>query len=143
VAGDLTPVGKRADVVVGDSNGFVGAAGPVNPTDCTLATPFDFEDGTLSSGGEYISTDPGVAYQPFYTNPTNGSIVTTFALEDGVLVWENVDFANTFADFCQDTSGQVWVVFDGNAPPFDCTTVQLVTYESKFPHPISRNSTNA
>jgi len=106
----------------------VGAAGPVNPTDCTLATPFSFIDGTLSSGGELISTDPGIAYQPFWTNPTVGAISTTFALQDGLLVWYNAAFVGVFADFCQDDGGQVWVVFDGVAPPFACAPVDLVAF---------------
>jgi hypothetical protein len=113
-------------------NGFVGAAGPVNPTDCSLATPFNLTNGMLSSGGELISTDPGVAYQPFWTNPTVGAITTTFAFQDGVLVWYNPSFTNVNAEFCQDLSGQVYTVFDGTTPPFQCTPVAFIPFYSKF-----------
>ncbi|KAH8908184.1 hypothetical protein BR93DRAFT_604335 [Coniochaeta sp. PMI_546] len=130
ISGDLTQQRKR-QVVVDNGAGFVGAAGPVNPSTCTLATPFDFVNGTLSSGGEFVSTDPGIAYQPFWTTPTNGSILGTFALQNNVLVWSNDAFANTLADFCRDDSGQVYVIFDGNAPPFTCTAVQLVVYQAE------------
>jgi hypothetical protein len=104
----------------------------VNTSDCSLATPFIFDHGTLSSGGQLISTDPGVTYQPFAVNPDVGSITTTFAVEGNTLVWYNESFVNNYADSCQDTGGQVWVIFDGNPPPFDCSTIVLVTFESKF-----------
>ncbi|KAB5517282.1 hypothetical protein GE09DRAFT_568004 [Coniochaeta sp. 2T2.1] len=112
---------------VGD--GFVGGAGPLNPTDCTLATPFVFNaDGTLTSGGEYVSTDPGIAYQPFWTNSVTGAITTTFAVQDGGLVWLNAAFVGGQAGFCQDINGLVWVTFDQNPPPFDCVAVVLIPF---------------
>lgn len=124
--------GRRADAHQKRQAGFVGAAGPVNPTDCRLATPFNFLGGQLSSGGELVSTNPGVAYMPFATNPVAGSITTDFAISNDILFWGNAAFTDFYADYCQDGSGQVWVVFGAAAPPFVCAPVLLVVFDSKL-----------
>jgi hypothetical protein len=136
IAGDTT-LGRRANKIRQFQLGgqFIGAAGPVAPTDCSLATPFNFTDGTLSSGGNLVSTDLGIAYEPFWTLPTAGAITTTFALENDILVWSNVDFINFNAEFCQDDGGQVWAVFDAAAPPFNCAPVYLVAFAGKSSRP--------
>lgn len=100
----------------------------MNPTDCTLATPFQFIDGTLVSGGELVSTDPGIAYQPFYTNPVASAITTEFSIGNNILLWGNAAFTDFYTDFCLDTAGQVWIIFNGEAPPFECAPVELVVY---------------
>jgi hypothetical protein len=120
---------RKRDVVVGANTGFIGGAGPVNTSDCSLATPFVFSNGTLSSGGQLLSTEPGLSYQPFMTDATVGSITTTFAIQDNILVWLNDEFSGGQAGFCQDNQGQVFITFDTTIPPFDCTPVQLVSYE--------------
>jgi hypothetical protein len=129
--GNTTVVRRHAKRQFQVNGGFVGGAGPVNPTDCSLATAFNITAGQLSSGGELVSTNPGVPYQPFLTNATVGAISTTFSRLNGGLTWQNEAFVNSAADFCQDANGQVWVTFDGTAPPFDCAAVQLIPYSGK------------
>lgn len=124
-------LGKR-QVDVGANGGFVGGAGPVNTSDCTLATPFTFENGQLSSGGQLISVAPGIDYQQFITEPTVQSTSTTFGIQDNVLVWYNQSFTGYYAQFCQDADGQVWTVFNEKQPPFVCNAVELIVYQSKF-----------
>lgn len=52
-------------------------------------------------------------------------------MQDGVLVWSNAAFTNLDAAFCQDSTGQVWVVFDAKPPPFQCTPVMLIPFAGK------------
>lgn len=121
--------------------GFV--VGAIIPGNCSLASPFVFANGTLSSGGEYVSTEPGVAYQPFWTLPTTASIDTTFGIIGDELIWYNPAFHNGIASFCLDLTGHVWVIFDGHLPQFPCYLVELLVFCSKsstFLPPISSMS---
>ncbi|KAK7750440.1 hypothetical protein SLS62_007629 [Diatrype stigma] len=106
--------------------GFVGGAGPVNPTSCTDATVFTLVDGVLGVGGEAISTDPGVAFMAFAVG--DGSISVTFTVVDGVLYWYNAAFVGGVAGFCQvPASGQVYATFSTpDVVPLGCVPVQLV-----------------
>ncbi|KAJ9145413.1 hypothetical protein NKR23_g5338 [Pleurostoma richardsiae] len=103
-------VGKRQT-----NGGFVGGAGPVNPTDCSLATQFTIVAGQLVSGGEVVSTDGTVPYERIAVSATVGIISTVWGLTGDVVEWVNPAFVGGAAGFVQDLTGQVYATFDGPA----------------------------
>ncbi|KAK9418583.1 putative WSC domain-containing protein [Seiridium unicorne] len=109
--------------------GFVGGAAPINPDSCNDATPFNLTNGRFGSGGQFVATNPGIAYKEFRVSPT-GSISTTFTVSNGVLAWYNDVFYGGQAGFCQVPSGQIFVTFGiPGTEPVDCEFVFLVVYE--------------
>ncbi|KAM0809416.1 putative WSC domain-containing protein [Seiridium cardinale] len=109
--------------------GFVGGAAPTNPDSCNDATPFNLTNGRLGSGGQFVATNPGIAYKEFKVSPT-GSISTTFTVSNGVLAWYNDVFYGGQAGFCQVPSGQIFITFGiPGTEPVDCEFVFLVVYE--------------
>ncbi|KAK9776481.1 hypothetical protein SCAR479_06804 [Seiridium cardinale] len=109
--------------------GFVGGAAPINPDSCNDATPFNLTNGRLGSGGQFVATNPGIAYKEFKVSPT-GSISTTFTVSNGVLAWYNDVFYGGQAGFCQVPSGQIFITFGiPGTEPVDCEFVFLVVYE--------------
>ncbi|KAI0125184.1 hypothetical protein BJ170DRAFT_636763 [Xylariales sp. AK1849] len=112
------------------TGGFIGAAGPVNPASCSDATLFNLTNGQLTSGGEAVATDPGVAYIELRVMPA-GTISTTFSISGGVLHWFNAAFTNGQATFCQVPTGQVYAVFVPLANgPVGCTQVSLLAFSA-------------
>ncbi|KAK6084518.1 hypothetical protein SCUP234_03307 [Seiridium cupressi] len=109
--------------------GFVGGAAPINPDSCNDATPFNLTNGRFGSGGQFVATNPGIAYKEFRVSPT-GSISTTFTVFNGVLAWYNDVFYGGQAGFCQVPSGQIFVTFGiPGTEPVDCEFVFLIVYE--------------
>ncbi|CAJ2503750.1 Uu.00g111440.m01.CDS01 [Anthostomella pinea] len=112
------------------SSGFISGAGPINPDVCTDATLFSLTDGELISGGQAVSTEPGVAFAPIRVSPT-GSISTTFSVVNGLLEWYNAAFLDGKAGFCQVAPGQVYATFSTPSTfPAGCEVVSLVVYEA-------------
>jgi hypothetical protein len=112
--------------------GFMGPPRLDGPVSCDQATTFVFDDGQLRNGTHFVSTDPGVGYELFETAPNTGSITGTFFVEDGILAWRHPALAKGEASFCQAPDGDVFAVFNGTAPPFDCVTVELVVFCGKY-----------
>lgn len=114
-----------------DAGAFVGGAGPLNPASCSDATQFNLTGGRLTSGGEVVAVDPGVAYMPVHV--ADGAISTTFAVVGGVLHWYNESFSGGEAGFCQDPTGQFYFTFkDSTNWPTGCTSVSIVVYDGKL-----------
>ena len=89
---------------------------------------FGVRSGQLLSGGQPVSTDPGVDFIPFAVNRA-GSITRTFTIIDGKLHWYNDLFLDGEAHFCQVNSGDVFITFNGDEfGPIDCTRVDIVVY---------------
>ncbi|KAK6199846.1 hypothetical protein LQW54_009828 [Pestalotiopsis sp. IQ-011] len=108
--------------------GFIGGAGPANPASCSDASGFDLTDGQLTSGGELVATEPGVASMVLRVSPAGGSINTTLAVVGGVLHWFNDAFYGGEAAFCQDAGGRVNVVFTEGGAPAGCAEVSVIAY---------------
>lgn len=109
--------------------GFVGGAGPANPSSCSDASGFSLVDGQLvTSDGSIVATEPGVESMVLRVSPTGGSINTTFAVVDGVLHWFNDAFFGGEATFCQTPDGQVNLVFTEDGAPDGCGEVSIAAY---------------
>jgi hypothetical protein len=102
--------------------GFVGAAGA---TDCSKAIKFTSSNGELFANGRVISTSPDIQYRPLEASPAVGSITTFWRTRNNAVFWFNAQFSSGVALFCQEPSGTVWVIFDGQLPPFTCSLVEL------------------
>ena len=110
--------------------GFIGAAGPINPTSCSDATPFNLTQGRLVSGGQFVATEPNVPFIELKVVPA-GSISTTFTVVNGVLFWYNAAFVGGQAGFCQVASGQVYATFGApGTGPANCNTISIVVYQA-------------
>ncbi|ETS85823.1 hypothetical protein PFICI_03848 [Pestalotiopsis fici W106-1] len=114
------------------NGGFIGGAGPANPSSCSDASGFGLIDGQLVSndGGGLIATEPGVESMVLRVSPTGGSINTTFAVVDGILHWFNDAFFGGEATFCQTPDGQVNLVFTEDGAPAGCGEVSVAVYSA-------------
>ncbi|KAK6075754.1 Candidapepsin-3 [Seiridium cupressi] len=108
--------------------GFIGNAGPDNPSSCSDATGFNLTNGQLVNGGQSVNTEPGMSSMTLHVSPS-GSINTTFLVVDSILHWFNNGFFGGEASFCQTSSGRVHVVFTEHGTPAGCTQVSLVAYQ--------------
>ena len=114
---------------------FVGPTDSPTPEDCSEAVRYEMmNSGELFSEAGQISTDEGVAYQRFMAGPpVPGSISTTIRNENGTLVWRNAAFANGMASFCREPGNdQIWTVFNGVPPPFDCMPIEYIVHCGKY-----------
>ncbi|KAF7541631.1 hypothetical protein G7054_g474 [Neopestalotiopsis clavispora] len=122
-AGAMRPKKRQSD------GGFVGGAGPANPSSCSDASGFSLVDGQLvTSDGSIVATEPGVESMALRVSPTGGSINTTFAVVDGVLHWFNDALFGGEATFCQTPDGQVNLVFTEDGAPDGCGEVSIAAY---------------
>lgn len=119
------------------SSGFVGNAGVNNPAECSQATQFTIIDGELTSGGQKVSTNPGVAAAPLAVSPTVGLITRTWGIVDDELLWVNAAFAGGQTTFCLDsTTRKVFFVTTGaGTEPAGCTPVSLTPLFGKLAVP--------
>jgi hypothetical protein len=80
---------------------------------------------------QLISTNPGVEYEAFTVSSGGvGNITTTFSLLNDYLSWQNLNFTNGEAYFCEEqVSDQIDVLFLGLSYatyPSNCFTVSLL-----------------
>ncbi|KAH6653815.1 aspartic peptidase domain-containing protein [Truncatella angustata] len=108
--------------------GFIGGAGPVNPSSCSSASNFRLTNGQLISGGQIVNTEPGIAFMPLRVSPY-GSINNTFVVVGNALHWFNDAFSGGEAGFCQMSDEQVVVTFAEIGVPADCVPVSLAIYQ--------------
>lgn len=119
------------------SSGFIGNAGVNNPVECSQATQFAIIDGELTSGGQKVSTNPGVAAAPLAVSPAVGLITRTWGIVDDELLWVNAAFAGGQTTFCLDaTTRKVFFVTTGaGTEPDGCTLVSLTPLFGKLAVP--------
>lgn len=107
--------------------GFVGNAGVNNPVECSQATQFAIIDGELTSGGQKVSTNPGVSSAPLAVRPAVGLITRTWEIMDDELLWVNAAFVGGQATFCVDTatSRVIFSTTGAGNEPVGCTPIEL------------------
>ncbi|KAK7702231.1 hypothetical protein SLS64_009809 [Diaporthe eres] len=107
--------------------GFVGNAGVNNPVECSQATQFAIIDGELTSGGQKVSTNPGVSSAPLAVRPAVGLITRTWEIVDDELLWVNAAFVGGEATFCVDTatSRVIFSTTGAGNEPVGCTPIEL------------------
>lgn len=94
---------------------YVSANGSTT-SDCSVAAPFIFSNGQLSSNGELVSTTGLVPYSPLVVSSTMAAISTTFSVVNGsTLAWNNTAFVGGHALFCV-LGNVVEAVYDGQLP---------------------------
>ncbi|KAI4596093.1 hypothetical protein KJ359_006387 [Pestalotiopsis sp. 9143b] len=119
-----------------DLSGFFGESGLDHPSVCSSAVLFFLSDGQLESDRGAVSVEPGVPYMDL-VEFTGGSISTTFEIDNGMLVWRNESFFDGQAGFCQMGTGLVYAVFEEDAAPVNCTSIDIVVYEAVRLLPVS------
>lgn len=61
----------------------------------SMAAQYKIIDGQLlGANGGFVTTNPGIAHEPFAIASTAGSISTNFFVNDGILSWDNSAFDN-------------------------------------------------
>jgi hypothetical protein len=112
---------------------FLRAQGTAEPN-CDDATTYTISQGQLFLGSDVFSTIPGEQLMLFAPGASTGTITQFFEIDEGVLFWNNADFADNTARFCEDADGQVQAVFQGELPA-DCSAVIIRVYAGKFFEP--------
>lgn len=119
----------RQTNVIDTGLGYVASVGVTAA--CAQAFTFAISSGALINIGlgDFVSTDPGVAYISLSTF-TSGSITTTFVITNGVLHWYNSAFYGGEAQFCE-LNDHIYASFTSAGGPVGCVRVNLVTYSGK------------
>lgn len=92
---------------------------------CASAYVFDLFNGVLTRLTTLtpVSVDPEVPIAAF--NNACGSVTDGFSLENNILIWQNSEFPQGFASFCEQDLF-IHVTFAADARPVGCITVALV-----------------
>lgn len=121
------------------SGEFLMNAGIDNAVDCSRAHRFELVDGELTSGGQKVSTSPGMgSAQRLAVSPQVGSITRTWEIVDGELLWLNASFAGGRAGFCvdHDTLSVFFTTSGAGSEPAGCIPKQLTPMFGKFGRPV-------
>lgn len=114
-------------------------AGIDNAVDCSRAHRFELVDGELTSGGQKVSTSPGMgSAQRLAVSPVVGPITRTWEIVDGELLWLNASFAGGRAGFCvdHDTLSVFFTTSGPGSEPAGCIPKQLTPMFGKFGRPV-------
>ncbi|KAG4438980.1 hypothetical protein IFR05_005552 [Cadophora sp. M221] len=109
---DIIPkLRKRAD----NGTQYVGPGSSFGLDNCNDGYPYTYKnDGQLMAGGEFVSTNSSAAWMYLVPETITQPITTTFAVDnDGTLSWNNTLFEGEEALCCQESDGQVAVLFRG------------------------------
>lgn len=109
---DVVPkLRKRAD----NDTQYVGPGSSFGLDNCNGGYPYTYNnDGQLRAGGEFVSTNSSTTWMYLVPDAVTQPITTTFDVDnDGVLSWNNTLFEGGEALFCQQSDGQVAVLFRG------------------------------
>ncbi|KAJ4391092.1 hypothetical protein N0V93_004707 [Gnomoniopsis smithogilvyi] len=115
-------VKRQDDTPLAVGTGFVSAGEVTNA--CGSASIFELYNGVLTRLNTLtpVSVDPGVPIVPF--NTATGSITNTFSIVNNTLVWQNSQFPQGFASFCEQDSF-IYVTFAAQEQSNGCTPVAL------------------
>ena len=127
----------------GGGGGFLASAQLIEVGDCNLAQGFMLSNGTLSAGGQLVSTEPGVQVQDLNVSPVTGSITQTWYVLDGFLYWDNAAFFNGSAEFYATAQGTPIIGFaNGAGVPAGSIRINLLSFTGTFPPLPSSTSAN-
>ncbi|KAH7187057.1 hypothetical protein BKA60DRAFT_602472 [Fusarium oxysporum] len=123
------PSNQKRDIKKREIGGFVGAD---NPDVCTFALTFNLAEGQLFVNGlptSYAGEDYKALGVQDEDSFIQGSITKTFGTTGRTLFFRNSGLPNGEAGFCQDSSGQVYIIFSASPP--GCVPVTLGVYDGK------------
>ena len=116
------------------AGGFLASAQLIQVSDCNLAQAFLLSNGTLSAGGQLVSTEPGVQVQDLNVSPVTRSITTTWYILDGFLYWDNAAFYNGSAAFYSTPQGVPIIGFaNGAGVPSGSIRINLLSFTGTSP----------
>ncbi|RKK71279.1 hypothetical protein BFJ69_g11127 [Fusarium oxysporum] len=121
------PSNQKRDIKKREIGGFVGAD---NPDVCTFALTFNLAEGQLFVNGlptSYAGEDYKALGVQDEDSFVQGSITKTFGTTGRTLFFRNSGLPNGEAGFCQDSSGQVYIIFSASPP--GCVPVTLGVYD--------------
>ncbi|KAI1059132.1 hypothetical protein LB507_004134 [Fusarium sp. FIESC RH6] len=120
----VAPDNKKRDLNKRATNGFVGNE---NPNICTFATTFNLaEDQLFNEGVPIVYSGEDFKELSGQGSPSSAAIRTTFGESGQQLVFQNSGLPNGEASFCQNSNGQIYIVF--TTGPSSCVPVNLAVY---------------
>ncbi|KAJ4015518.1 hypothetical protein NW766_005862 [Fusarium irregulare] len=121
----VAPDNKKRDLNKRATNGFVGNE---NPNICTFATTFNLaEDQLFNAGVPIFYSGEDFKELSGQGSPSSAAIRTTFGESGQQLVFQNSGLPNGEASFCQNSNGQIYIVF--TTGPSSCVPVNLAVYD--------------
>ncbi|KAK1565961.1 uncharacterized protein LY79DRAFT_573028 [Colletotrichum navitas] len=125
------PVITKRGLQKRDYGGFLNNKITSNRGSCSFATIFTISLGKLLDAGNPIFYSPSEAYKELRNTgvPPANTITDTFDDNNGVLRFTNPSLPNGQANFCQVSTGQVYLTFNSTGPA-GCQPVLLYAYRT-------------